>query len=485
MSHNRPGPIGGNIKCSCKGYNLDKLLQPNILILLAERNLHGYSIIKELENKNLFLGEKADHTGVYRALKTLEEKNLVLSEWHVDDAGAAKKVYTITCDGRECMENWIKTLEAYKKTIDTVINDGRDALSRSSAAENRADKDASFLNNLELIKRAKENALAEKVLDRESIIALLSIKPNSEEGKILGEAARDVASAVCGNKAYLWGAIGLDYRACPMNCRYCSLGESWGIVQEESEFTEREVIEIARKYVREGIRWIVLRTTQFYSLEKIIALVRKIKKDVPGDYELVVNTGELDEKALKKMGDAGLGFVYHTLRLREGIDTKFNPKDRLATLEAVRNSSMKLVSLVEPVGIEHTNEEIADSLLNIIKYKAAVTGAMGRVPVKGTPLGEIPEIPEARLAQIIAVSRLTAGFNAPDICVHKASELAISWGANVVVVEMGAIPRDNCRFSSETEWNDFKPGKAKKWFKENGYKVFSKKEEGRKDEMEP
>jgi biotin synthase len=475
MSYNRTDPIRDNIKCSCKGYNLDKLLQPNILILLAEKNLHGYSIIKELESKNLFLGEKVDNTGVYRALKTLEEKKLVRSEWHVDDTGTAKKIYTMTCDGHECIENWIKTLEAYKKIIDTVIKDGRDALNSSLAIKNDTKKkDASFLNTLELIKRAKESALAGKVLDRESIIALLSINPNSEECRELGRAAREVASVVCKDRAYLWGAIGLDYRACPMNCRYCSLGESWGLVKEESEFTDQEVIGIAQKYVEEGIRWIVLRTTQFYGLEKIIALVRKIKKTVPGEYELVVNTGELDEKVLKKMEDAGLGFIYHTLRLREGIDTKFNPKDRLVTLEAAKDSPLKLVSLVEPVGIEHTNEEIADSLLNIIEYKAVVTGAMGRVPVKGTPLGEIPEIPEERLAQIIAISRLTAGFNAPDICVHKASELAISWGANVVVVETGAIPRDNCRFSSENEWNDFKPDKARRWFEANGYHVFSK-----------
>ena len=69
-----------------------------------------------------------------------------------------------------------------------------------------------------------------------------------------------------------------SYRACPMNCRYCSLGESWGLVKKEGEFNDQEVIRIAQKYVEEGIRWIVLRTTQFYSPEKIIALVGKIKK---------------------------------------------------------------------------------------------------------------------------------------------------------------------------------------------------------------
>lgn len=325
---------------------------------------------------------------------------------------------------------------------------------------------------MDLIKRAKESALLGRILDKKNIMSLLEIDPLSEECKELGQAAREVASVVCKDRAYLWGAIGLDYKACPMNCNYCSLGEQWGIVKGESEFSGDEVIDIVKNYVREGVRWIVLRTTQFYSLDNLIELAKKIRQAVPGQYELGVNVGEFDEKTAQKMCHAGLEFVYHSLRLREGIDTRFNPQERLATLEAVKNSSLKLVSLVEPIGIEHTNEEIADSFLNIMKYKAVVTGGMERVPVKGTPLGEIAALSEKRLAQIVAVTRLAAGFNAPDICVHKASELAFKWGANVTVVETGSIPRGTCG-SSKDRWNGFDTDTAKKWFKAQGYQVFS------------
>lgn len=331
------------------------------------------------------------------------------------------------------------------------------------------------MDNLDLIKRSKKSALSGEILDRESIISLLKIDPDSEEGEKLGQAAREVASVVCRDRAYLWAAIGLDYRPCPMNCHYCSLGERWGIVKDESEFSEDEVIGMIRKYVNEGVRWIVLRTTQFYSLDRLIRLARKIREVVPGQYELGANVGEFDEITAGKMVEGGLEFIYHTLRLREGLDTKFNPKDRLATLEAVKNSPLKLVSLVEPIGAEHTNEEIADSFLTAMEYKAAVTGGMARVPVKGTPLGGVPALPQERLAQIVAVTRLAAGFNAPDICVHQASELAIKWGANVAVVETGAIPRDTC-CSSKDEWKGFDPDTAKKWFSSRGYQVFSREE---------
>lgn len=128
MSNNRPSILNDNVKCSCKGFNLDKLLQPNILTLIAEKGLHGYVIIQELEKKNLFQGEKVDNTGIYRALKSLEEKGLVSSEWDVKDGGAAKKIYTINGSGKECLANWIRTLEEYKKTIDIIIQDAKTAV---------------------------------------------------------------------------------------------------------------------------------------------------------------------------------------------------------------------------------------------------------------------------------------------------------------------------------------------------------------------
>ncbi len=125
MSDNRQNLIDQNSKCSCKGYNLDKLIQPNILILLAQQKLHGYMIIRELENLNMFRDEKADNTGVYRALKTLEDRELVTSEWIMVGSGPAKKNYQITDKGFECLSIWIKTLEDYKQWIDTIIKDAK------------------------------------------------------------------------------------------------------------------------------------------------------------------------------------------------------------------------------------------------------------------------------------------------------------------------------------------------------------------------
>lgn len=325
------------------------------------------------------------------------------------------------------------------------------------------------MKNIDLIKKAHESALSGKILDKESIIALLNIDSNSKDAEKLGEAARDVANKVVDSKGRVWYSIGVDYTKCSMNCNFCSFGEKWGAIQEGFEWSVEDIVKFTEKSVKEGAAWVTLRTTQFYGLERLIDLARKIRTAVSGDYSLVVNTGEFNEINAKLMLESGINLVYHTLRLREGIDTKFDPSERLATLAAIKKSDLTLAYLVEPVGAEHTNEEIADVFLTGMKYGAKLSGAMARVSLPGTPLDKYPEISERRLAQIIAVTRIAAGYNAPDICVHTPSQLALDWGANVVVVETGAIPRDkdNCY----GEWHGFNMATAKEWFKKAGYIV--------------
>jgi len=118
-----------NVKCSCKGYNLDKLLQPVILTLLIKNDLHGYKIVQTIEEKNLYREDKIDTPGIYRTLKNMEERGLVSAQWTFDGSRPAKKIYAISTEGRTCLSHWVNTLEDYEKTIDIIIQDAKNALS--------------------------------------------------------------------------------------------------------------------------------------------------------------------------------------------------------------------------------------------------------------------------------------------------------------------------------------------------------------------
>ncbi len=321
----------------------------------------------------------------------------------------------------------------------------------------------------EIIYSAREKALQGALLDRDHIISLLEIEPNSLLANSLGEAAREVSAKVTGNYGRIWASIGVDYAPCPVNCNFCSFGEQWSLIQNKYIWSIEEIIDMAKKFIYGGAKWITLRTTQYYSLCELASIAEKIRKSIPGDYGIVANTGELTEDAANLLIRSGISIIYHSLRLREGIETGLSVNSRLETLSAVKDSPLKLAFLVEPVGVEHTADELADVFLTATKYGASLSGVMARIPVPGTPLGNIPVVSDRRLAQIVAVTRLAGGLYVPDICIHPASKLALEWGANVVVVETGAIPRDIG--NNKSEWNNFDLETASAWLKQSGYTV--------------
>ena len=323
------------------------------------------------------------------------------------------------------------------------------------------------------IEKAKEKVLNGTVLSEREIIELLSIKIGSKEDKELRKAAREVAKIKTKNIAYIWSAIGADYATCPMNCKFCSFGEEWNIIKKPIRYSTKEIIEKARYFIANGARFIVLRTTEFYSIPKLLNIVKKIKKEIPGEYEIILNTGELDMTISNLIYESGVNGIYHACRIRESIDTPFEIDVRRNTMNNIKRSKLDLISLVEPIAEEHTNEEIAKNFLNIVDCEATISGAMARIPVKGTPLGNSKIISESRLAQIIAVLRLSGGNVVKDICVHPVSLEALNSGANVMVVETGAIPRDEK--IEEGNWNNIDMKKAHQLFRKAGYIVKNKK----------
>ncbi|MDR2969182.1 MAG: hypothetical protein LBV32_06205 [Tannerellaceae bacterium] len=316
---------------------------------------------------------------------------------------------------------------------------------------------------------AARKMLSGTILGKSEMVELLGMDTDSDECAYLREKACECARIVTQNKAYLWGAVGVDYIGCAASCRFCSFGKEWGLVKGERIYTLPEIIAQAREYVESGVHFIVLRTTQYYPLDALATFARAIRKEVEGDYELIVNPGDFDLQTANNLYENGVNGVYHAIRLREGTDTPFRPEYRIKTLSAIKSSPLNLIHLVEPVGPEHSYGEIADRFLCAVEHGAYISGVMARIPVKGTPLGDIPQLSDNEIAKITAVLRLSGGSVVRHICVHPASGAAVQSGANVVVVETGAIPRDSR--PSSGKWLNFDALSAKKLFEENGFTV--------------
>ena len=269
------------------------------------------------------------------------------------------------------------------------------------------------------------------------------------------------------NRGRIWTAIGVDSAPCARNCKFCSLGADWGVYKEPHELTVDEVLKHVRLMIPYRPDWITLRTTQDYGIEKLCSLVREIRKITPPEIGIVVNTGEFGPEEAVKLKQAGVDVAYHTIRLREGCDTGLSVEDRIKTLKAMQKAGLRMAALVEPLGPEHTDEEIVEAAFRLKPYDIKLGGVMARVPVPGTPLYELGQVSEERQTRVIAMTRLIYGPEVDAICIHPPIPAALKAGANTVVVECGAIPRD--QDTAETLWRDFGIPAANQLFCEQGF----------------
>ena len=319
------------------------------------------------------------------------------------------------------------------------------------------------------IDRCKAYCLAGNVLDRNDIISLLDIPVGSADDLYMRSAAHETAMALTKRRGYIWSAVGMDYEPCGMNCSFCSFGEKWGLIKEPHKASEEEITKQIKAFADGGAAYIVLRTTELYDINTLIDCAAGIIKTLPAGCRLILNTGELDILTAERVKKAGVYGVYHALRLREGTDTPFDPQTRMDTMRAAVSAGLKLTSLVEPLGPEHTSEEIADSFLTAVLCGASISGVMARFPVPGTPKGSTKMLENEVIAHTAAALRLSGGRVIEDICVHPASNEALESGANVMVVEAGAIPRD--ADFSKSEWNGLDMARACAMLLDAGYKI--------------
>lgn len=297
-----------------------------------------------------------------------------------------------------------------------------------------------------LIDESKRIALGPNDLDRDRIIGLLSIVPGTEEYDYLGKASRDVSRLLVMNQAKIGTSIGLDLCPCSASCEFCSLGEKWGLVKECAELSDEAVIRIVREKHAEGYFQFTLRTTEYYSLKRLGELGRRVRAEVPGDYYLTANTGELTIEDAKYLKECGFTAAYHVPRLGEGKYTPFSVEERLTTMRNVKAGGLMLSTGLDPIGPEFTNEELADKIIKLRNERPSGICVMRRESVHGTPLGDLPEISDERLSQIVAVVRLSFKGN---IAVHPANQRSIDFGANNAAAEIGATPRQDNENLSE------------------------------------
>lgn len=297
-----------------------------------------------------------------------------------------------------------------------------------------------FQNNEE-IQEIMNKVNHDMPLSHSEAVTLLNIDNHSQEFYGLISKANELSKKEYKDKGYIFAQIGLNSAPCSGNCKFCSLGQNNYVVSEETEKTKEEILTEAQRVVEERADALFLMTTADYSVEKYLSIARKVKKILPEDMMFIANIGDFDIETAKQLKEAGFTGVYHIVRLGEGEDTSLPVAQRIATLDAVIAAGLSLIYCVEPIGPEHTYEQIADEMIRAREYGVDVMACMKRVCVPGTPLFEKGEITDLELTKIIAVARLVTRPK-QSMNVHEPKELALLAGVNQLYAEIGINPRD-------------------------------------------
>lgn len=105
----RHGPGFG--PCSCGMGRLSRMVEPTVLYLLATgKARYGYELMERAHETGLTDSE-IDAAAVYRTLRTLEQNGYVVSRWQPGPAGPDRRLYEITPEGREHLQEWATLLE--------------------------------------------------------------------------------------------------------------------------------------------------------------------------------------------------------------------------------------------------------------------------------------------------------------------------------------------------------------------------------------
>jgi len=103
--------------CHYPGRGLIQLL---ILRIIHEKPSHGYQIIEELERITLekYIPEPG---AVYTMLRRMNKRGLLTSEWEKKEAGADRRVYTLTEAGVKALREGLEMVKKRRELLDGLV----------------------------------------------------------------------------------------------------------------------------------------------------------------------------------------------------------------------------------------------------------------------------------------------------------------------------------------------------------------------------
>ena len=97
-----------------------RIVEPMMLLLLANEPMHGYLLVERLERAFGLTGLPAQT--VYRALQDMEAQAWVGADWDTESAqGPPRKVYQVTDAGFAVLDAWSLEIQELRRNLESFL----------------------------------------------------------------------------------------------------------------------------------------------------------------------------------------------------------------------------------------------------------------------------------------------------------------------------------------------------------------------------
>lgn len=286
-------------------------------------------------------------------------------------------------------------------------------------------------------------AAADGGLAREDVLRLLALDAASEDAAYVRARAHEVALRAAGGRGLVHAQIGVDEHPCPENCRFCLFAacnggrggqegkagsgrrgngapsrEADGRASGQEGPRSYEVpldgiVAAARTFDTAGVHLISLMATAGLPFDRLGQMVAAVREAVSPDMPILVNAADMTPGQARALKDAGATAAYHARRIQEGVITDIAPERRLATIRAIHQAGLALMTGVEPLWEGVGPDELADRIAEIPSFEPYCTGVCALTLAAGTQMEHVrPAAPE-RVRLVAAIVRLAVGEAVP------------------------------------------------------------------------
>jgi biotin synthase len=288
-----------------------------------------------------------------------------------------------------------------------------------------------------------DKALAGEAPNYDDCVYLLGFDDISPEATYMRGIANDIVRVKGGNSGTIVGQIGLELYPCEMDCKFCAFGVNHTAFKKRITLDEETIREKVRGFTKDGDLYLLwLMTMNSFDLDYYLNAVRIAREVAPPKTMLYTNIGDTSQEVFEQIKAAGASGIYHIERLDEGHYTAISPERRRETIANARRVGLDVQGCVEPIGPEHTPQQLVERIFNGVADASSTAAVMKRVIVPGTIFKT--EATSLRIAQIMAVNALAMLVvdPYPILLGGSAESISLVSGSNFACAETGVNPRD-------------------------------------------